>query len=112
MDFMVTLTEAVRRAAPQVCLAADMPFLSYQTCIADAVRNAGRFVQQAGAQIVKMEIKRSQLGIVRALSDADIPVMAHLESPAKREWADLNQGAVAQEAYEMLAGPWRGRPGP
>jgi 3-methyl-2-oxobutanoate hydroxymethyltransferase len=104
MDFMVTLTEAVRRAVPQVCLAADMPFLSYQTCIADAVRNAGRFVQQAGAQIVKMEIKRSQLDIVKAVSDADIPVMAHLGiRPQSVQMAKLKvKGAVAREAYEMI----------
>jgi 3-methyl-2-oxobutanoate hydroxymethyltransferase len=105
MDFMVTLTEAVRRAAPYLCLAADMPFLSYQTCIADAVRNAGRFVQQAGAQIVKMEIKRSQLDIVRAVSDADIPVMAHLGiRPQSVQMERLKvKGAVAQEAYELIA---------
>jgi 3-methyl-2-oxobutanoate hydroxymethyltransferase len=104
MDFMVTLTEAVRRGAPQACLAADMPFLSYQTSIADAVRNAGRFVQQAGAQIVKMEIKRSQLDIVKAVSDADIPVMAHLGiRPQSVQMGKLKvKGAAAQEAYEML----------
>jgi 3-methyl-2-oxobutanoate hydroxymethyltransferase len=104
MDFMVTLTEAVRRAAPFVCLAADMPFLSYQTGIADAVRNAGRFVQQAGAQIVKMEIKRSQLDIVRAVSDADIPVMAHLGiRPQSIQMGRLKvKGADANEAYELI----------
>jgi len=104
MDFMVTLTEAVRRAAPDVCLAADMPFLSYQTCIADAVRNAGRFVQQAGAQIIKLEIKRSHLDIVKALSDADIPVMAHLGiRPQSIQMGRLKvKGAVAEEAYELI----------
>lgn len=105
MDFMVILTEAVRRAAPGVCLAADMPFLSYQTCIADAVRNAGRFVQQAGAQIVKMEIKRSQLDIIKAVVDADIPVMAHLGiRPQSVQMGRLKvKGAVAEEAYELVS---------
>lgn len=105
MDFMVILTEAVRRAAPMVCLAADMPFLSYQTSIADAVRNAGRFVQQAGAQIVKMEIKRSHLDIVKAVSDADIPVMAHLGiRPQSIQMGRLKvKGAVAEEAYELIS---------
>jgi 3-methyl-2-oxobutanoate hydroxymethyltransferase len=106
MDFMVTITEAVRRAAPGVCLAADMPFLSYQTSIADAIRNAGRFVQQAGAQIVKMELKRSQMDIVRAVSDADIPVIAHLgirpQSVAKQVRLKV-EGATAEQAYELIA---------
>ncbi|MBM4102785.1 MAG: 3-methyl-2-oxobutanoate hydroxymethyltransferase [Planctomycetes bacterium] len=105
MDFMVTITEAVRRAAPGVCLAADMPFLSYQTSIADAVRNAGRFIQQAGAQIVKIEIKRSHLDIVKAVSDADIPVMAHLgirpQSVAKQVRLRA-EGATAEQAYELI----------
>jgi 3-methyl-2-oxobutanoate hydroxymethyltransferase len=105
MDFMVTITEAVRRAAPLVCMAADMPFLSYQTGIADAVRNAGRFVQQAGAQIVKIEIKPSQLDIIKAISDADIPVMAHLgirpQSIAKQVKLKA-EGATAQQAYELM----------
>jgi 3-methyl-2-oxobutanoate hydroxymethyltransferase len=81
-----------------------MPFLSYQTSIADAVRNAGRFVQQAGAQIVKMEIKRSQLDIVRAVSDADIPVMAHLGiRPQSVQMGRLKvKGTDANEAYELI----------
>jgi 3-methyl-2-oxobutanoate hydroxymethyltransferase len=78
MDFMVTLTEGVRRGAPNVCLVADMPFLSYQTSIADAVRNAGRFVQQAGAQVIKIEATAAHLDVVRAVSDADMAVMAHI----------------------------------
>lgn len=78
MDFMVTITEAVRRAAPDVCLVADMPFLSYQTCIADAVRNAGRFFQQAGAQIVKVEATAAHLDVIKAISDAGMAVMAHI----------------------------------
>lgn len=78
MDFMVTITDAVRRAAPKVCLVGDMPFLSYQTCIADAVRNAGRFFQEAGAQIIKLEVTAAHLDIVKAISDAGMAVMAHL----------------------------------
>ena len=78
MDFMVTITAAVRRAAPNVCLVADMPFLSYQTCIADAVRNAGRFFQEAGAQIVKIEATAAHLDVIKAVSDAGMAVMAHI----------------------------------
>lgn len=105
MDFMVTITQAVRRAAPSVCLAADMPFLSYQTGIADAVRNAGRFIQQAGTQIVKMEIKRSHLDVIKAVSDADIPVMAHLgirPQSVARQVKLRAEGAAAEQAYELI----------
>ncbi|MHC4763339.1 MAG: 3-methyl-2-oxobutanoate hydroxymethyltransferase, partial [Planctomycetota bacterium] len=52
MDFMVAITAAVRRGAPNVCLVADMPFLSYQLGVKEAVKNAGRFVAEAGAQMV------------------------------------------------------------
>ena len=78
MDFMVTITAAVRRAAPEVCLVADMPFLSYQTSIADAVRNAGRFFQETGTQIVKVEATAAHLDVIKAISDAGMAVMAHI----------------------------------
>jgi 3-methyl-2-oxobutanoate hydroxymethyltransferase len=78
LDFMVTITAAVRRAAPDLHLVADMPFLSYQTCTADAIRNAGRFLTEAGAQMVKIEVTRAYLDTIRAVSDAGIPVMAHI----------------------------------
>lgn len=78
MDFMVTITAAVRRAAPNVCLVADMPFLSYQTSIADAVCNAGRFFQETGVQIVKIEATAAHLDVVKAISDAGMAVMAHI----------------------------------
>ena len=78
MDFMVTVTAAVRRACPNCCLIADMPFLSYQTSIADAVRNAGRFVQEAGAQVIKIEVTSAHLDVIKAVSDAQMAVMAHI----------------------------------
>jgi len=78
MDFMVTITAAVRRGAPNVYLIADMPFLSYHTCAADAVRNAGRFLTEAGAQMVKIEVTGAHLDTVRAVADAGIAVMAHI----------------------------------
>ncbi|MCJ7728968.1 MAG: 3-methyl-2-oxobutanoate hydroxymethyltransferase, partial [Sedimentisphaerales bacterium] len=52
MDFMVAITAAVRRGAPNVCLVADMPFLSYQLGAREAVRNAGRFAAESGAQMI------------------------------------------------------------
>jgi 3-methyl-2-oxobutanoate hydroxymethyltransferase len=78
MDFMVAITAAVRRAAPSVYLVADMPFLSYHITIAEAIRNAGRFLAEAGAQMVKIEATEAYLDTVKAVSDAGIPVMAHI----------------------------------
>jgi len=78
MDFMVAITAAVRRGAPNIFLVADMPFLSYQVGKAEAVKNAGRFVTEAGAQMVKIEASRAYLAVIKAVSDAGIAVMAHI----------------------------------
>jgi len=78
MDFMVALTAAVRRGAPEVYLVADMPFLSCQVGEAEAIKNAGRFMAEAGAQMVKIETTRTYLDVVRAVSNAGIAVMAHI----------------------------------
>jgi 3-methyl-2-oxobutanoate hydroxymethyltransferase len=78
MDFMVTITAAVRRAAPKVCLVADMPFMSYHTGIGKAVENAGRFVVDSGADIIKVEATEAQLDVIKAISDSGMSVMAHI----------------------------------
>ncbi len=78
MDFMVAITAGVRRGAPNVCLAADMPFLSYQAGLAEAVKNAGRFAAEAGAQVIKIEASGAYLDVIKAVSDAGMAVMAHI----------------------------------
>ena len=78
MDFMVAITAAVRRGAPNVYLVADMPFLSYQVGINEAVKNAGRFVTEAGAQMIKIEASGAYLDVIKAVSDAGMAVMAHI----------------------------------
>jgi len=78
MDFMVAITAAVRRGAPNVCLVADMPFLSYQVGINEAVKNAGRFAAEAGADMIKIEVNRAHLDVIKAVSDAGMAVMAHI----------------------------------
>jgi len=78
MDFMVAITAAVRRGAPNVYLVADMPFLSYQVGKAEAVKNAGRFVAEAGAQMIKIEASGAYLDTIKAVSDAGMAVMAHI----------------------------------
>jgi len=78
MDFMVAITAAVRRGAPNKYLVADMPFLSYQVGINEAVKNAGRFVTEAGAQMIKIEVSSAYLDVIKAVSDAGMAVMAHI----------------------------------
>jgi len=78
MDFMVAITAGVRRGAPNVCLAADMPFLSYHLGAAEAVKNAGRFAAEAGAQVIKIEASGAYLDVIKAVSDAGMAVMAHI----------------------------------
>ena len=76
VDEMLHHTRAVRRAVRRALVVADMPFGSYHGAIPDAVANAVRFIKDAGAEAVKIEGPRADL--VRALVDAEIPVVAHL----------------------------------
>ena len=78
IQVMLHHTAAVVRAHPRALVVADMPFLSYHTGAAEAVRNAGRFIQEAGAEAVKIEGGVRRAAIIRAMVDADIPVMGHI----------------------------------
>lgn len=78
VDHLVTITAAVRRGAPSALLIGDMPYLSYQVCREDAIRNAGKFMADGGCDCVKVEVDRRLAGTVEALAAATIPVMAHL----------------------------------
>jgi len=76
VDEMVHHTRAVRRAVRRALVVADMPFGSYHGTMAEGVANAVRFVKEAGAEAVKIEGPRVEL--VRALTEAQIPVIGHL----------------------------------
>ncbi|MBI2265544.1 MAG: 3-methyl-2-oxobutanoate hydroxymethyltransferase [Armatimonadetes bacterium] len=78
MEEMLHHTKAVVRGAPQAFVTADMPFLSYQVSQEEAVRNAGRFLKEAGATAVKVEGGSEALGAIRAILASGIPVMGHL----------------------------------
>jgi 3-methyl-2-oxobutanoate hydroxymethyltransferase len=78
MADMLHHVKAVTRARPAALVVADMPFLSYQAGVEDAVRNAGRFVQEAGADAVKLEGGERTAPAVRRIVEAGIPVMGHL----------------------------------
>ena len=78
MDWMVEMAAAIRRGAPNVYLIGDMPFMSYQASTAEAIHNAGRFMAEAGCDCVKIECDGRGVETVGAVSDAGIPVIAHL----------------------------------
>ena len=78
MEEMLHHCRAVSRGAQSALLIGDMPFMSYQADVNDAVRNAGRFLQQAGMDAVKLEGGRERADAVRAIVSAGIPVMGHL----------------------------------
>jgi 3-methyl-2-oxobutanoate hydroxymethyltransferase len=77
VEDMAHHTAAVSRVRPWPMVVADLPWMSYHTGAADAVRNAATLVR-AGAQAVKLEGGRKRLGVIEAVIDAEIPVMGHL----------------------------------
>ena len=78
MDQCIVHSEAVRRAAPTAFVLGDMPFLSYQTSNEDAVRNAGRFLKEAGVDAVKLEGGLRVIPRIKAILDAGIVVCGHI----------------------------------
>jgi len=78
MDEMVYHTGLVSRAARTAMVIGDMPFMSYQASASEALRNAGRFLKEAGAAAVKIEGGAEVQDLIRAMTRADIPVMAHI----------------------------------
>ncbi len=78
MEDMLHHSRAVARGAKSALLVGDMPFMSYQVSVEEAVRNAGRFLQEGGMDAVKLEGGRERTDAIRAITGAGIPVMGHL----------------------------------
>jgi len=78
LDEMIYHTKMVSRASSNAFLVMDLPFLSYQTSVKDALRNAGRCLKETMAQMVKLEGGTRVLPQIKALSDSGIPIMGHL----------------------------------
>lgn len=78
MDDMIHHTRAVVRGTKNAMVVGDMPFLSYHITTTEAVRNAGRIIQEGGAQAVKLEGGVERVDTVKAILDAQIPVMGHI----------------------------------
>ncbi|WIW70240.1 3-methyl-2-oxobutanoate hydroxymethyltransferase [Anaerosinus gibii] len=78
VDDMIHHAKAVCRGVNQAMVVVDMPFMSYQISVVDALRNAGRIMKESGAQAVKVEGGKEIIEVVRAMVDAGIPVVGHL----------------------------------
>jgi len=96
---------AVRRGAPTVPIIVDLPFLTYQVSVEDAIRNAGRVLAETGANAVKLEGGAAMASTVRALVDRGIPVVGHLGLLPQSVQASGGyrvQGRGASAAEQML----------
>jgi 3-methyl-2-oxobutanoate hydroxymethyltransferase len=78
MDDMIRHAQAVRRGAPSVFVVGDMPYMTYQTSVEDAIRNAGRFMSEAGCDAIKLEGGAAMADRVKGIVDAGIPAIGHL----------------------------------
>ena len=78
MDEMIHHTKAVVRGASSALVVGDMPFMTYQVSVEDAMRNAARFIQEGGAQAVKLEGGESVAPTVERIISCGIPVMGHI----------------------------------
>jgi len=105
MDEMIHHCKAVARGAKYALLVGDMPFLSYQISTTEAVRNAGRFLQEAGMNAVKLEGGSERAETIRAIVGAGIPVMGHLgltPQSVHKLGGFRPQGRDAEAAYNLL----------
>jgi 3-methyl-2-oxobutanoate hydroxymethyltransferase len=78
IEEMLHHTRAVRRGAKRALVVSDMPYGSYHTDLSESLRNAMRFIKDAGAEAVKVEGGERRLELIARLTEAEIPVMAHI----------------------------------
>jgi 3-methyl-2-oxobutanoate hydroxymethyltransferase len=106
LEFLLTLTAAVKRGAPNCLVIGDMPFMSYQADEGEGVRNAGRFLTQGMADAVKLEVDRTFAPLVEKMARAGIPVIAHIGARPQQSKMRGGYGSVgrgADEARQLLA---------
>ena len=78
MEDMIRHTQAVRRGAPSVFLVGDMPYMSYQPSVESAIRNAGRFMAEAGCDAIKLEGGAEMADRIQGIVASGIPAIGHL----------------------------------
>jgi 3-methyl-2-oxobutanoate hydroxymethyltransferase len=106
VEEMLFLTRTVARAARRPIVVGDMPFGSYQVSNEEAVRNAVRFVKEAGADVVKLEGAGPSVSRARAIVEAGIPVMGHIgltPQSATKLGGFKTQGKTAERALELVS---------
>lgn len=104
MDTMITLTAAVRKGAPDVCLVGDMPYTGYHPDQEPIYRNCRRFLDEAGCDLIKIEVNRSHLDTVAQLAAQGIPVMTHLGYTPQTEFqlAKKIRTRLSDQALQLL----------
>lgn len=105
MDQCIYHSEAVRRGAPNTFIIGDMPFLSYQVSVPDAVRNAGRFHKEAGVDAIKLEGGQRVGEQIRAIADGGMLVMGHIGLTPQSSGVQGGfkaQGRTAEAAKELI----------
>lgn len=105
MDQCIVHSEAVRRAAPNTFVIGDMPFLSYQVSVEEAVRNAGRFFKEAGVDAIKLEGGRRVCPQIRAIADGGMLVMGHIgltPQSSGQQGGFKAQGRTVDAARELI----------
>lgn len=100
LDFMIDLTAGVKRGAPDRVVMADMPFMSYQAGADAAVANAGRFLVEGAADVVKLELDASFAPLVDRLTRAGVPICAHVGSRPQRAALTGGYGSAGRTAAE------------
>ncbi len=106
VDEMIYHTKIVSRGIQNAHLCSDMPFMSYQSSNLDAVKNAGRFIKEAGAESVKIEVTEDYIDTIKEIRKAGIPVMGHigLRPQSVHDMGGYKlQGREKKEAVKLLA---------
>jgi 3-methyl-2-oxobutanoate hydroxymethyltransferase len=105
MDECIIHCKAVRRGAPNTFVVGDMPFMSYQTSVYDAICNAGRFLKEAGMDAIKLEGGRRVINQIKGITDAGILVIGHigLTPQSSGQLGGFKaQGRTAASAEELI----------
>lgn len=103
LDVLIALTAAVKRGAPRTVVMGDMPFLSYQASPDDAVRNAGRFLVEGKADIVKLEADASFAPLVERMVRAGIAVCGHVGSKPQHSTKTGGYSSAGRTAADAAA---------
>lgn len=105
LDIMIEHAKAVRLGTPSAFIMGDMPFLSYQVSIPEAIRNAGRYLKEANMDAVKVEGGEEVVPVIKAMTDASIPVIGHTgltPQSIKMLGSYKTQGRDAEAAWRLI----------